>query len=40
MTRFLAHLRDSGYSPNTLSSYCYDLRRLFMFLLCTLHIGA
>ncbi len=32
VTRFLAQLRDSGYSPNTLSSYGYDLRRLFMFL--------
>ncbi|MDV7089961.1 tyrosine-type recombinase/integrase [Rhodococcus opacus] len=32
VTRFLAHLQDSGYSPNTLSSYGYDLRRLFMFL--------
>ena len=30
--RFLAHLSDSGYSPNTLCSYGYDLRRLFMFL--------
>lgn len=32
VTRFLAHLSDSGYSPNTLCSYGYDLRRLFMFL--------
>lgn len=29
--RFLSHLADSGYSPNTLCAYAYDLRRLFMF---------
>ncbi|TJZ81315.1 transposase [Rhodococcus oryzae] len=30
-SRFLSHLADSGYSPNTLCAYAYDLRRLFMF---------
>ncbi|MDJ0363466.1 tyrosine-type recombinase/integrase [Rhodococcus sp. H29-C3] len=29
--RFLSHLADSGYSPNTLCAYAYDLRRLFYF---------
>lgn len=33
VSRFLSHLADSGYSPNTLCAYAYDLRRLF--LLCT-----
>ncbi len=28
VTRFLDHLADSGYSPNTLCGYGYDLRRL------------
>jgi integrase/recombinase XerD len=32
VARFLVHLGDSGYSPNTLCGYGYDLRRLFMFL--------
>lgn len=31
VSRFLSHLADSGYSPNTLCAYAYDLRRLFMF---------
>ncbi len=26
VTRFLVHLGDSGYSPNTLCAYAYDLR--------------
>ena len=32
VTRFLAHLADSGFSPNTLCAYGYDLRRLAEFL--------
>src|ERR1700694_6142755 len=32
VARFLSHLKDSGYSPNTLCAYAYDLRRLFLFL--------
>jgi len=32
VTRFLAHLADSGYSPNTLCGYAYDLRHLAAFL--------
>jgi integrase/recombinase XerD len=32
VTRFLTHLSDSGYSPNTLCAYAYDLRRLVVFL--------
>jgi len=32
VTRFLAHLADSGYSPNTLCAYGYDLRHLAAFL--------
>ena len=32
VTRFLAHLADSGYSPNTLCAYVYDLRQLVVFL--------
>ncbi|WP_217369810.1 site-specific integrase [Nonomuraea antri] len=30
--RFLAHLADREFSPNTLSAYGYDLRYLFLFL--------
>ena len=32
VTRFLSHLADSGYSPNTLCAYAYDLRCLASFL--------
>lgn len=32
VTRFLSHLADSGYSPNTLCGYAYDLRHLVSFL--------
>lgn len=32
VTRFLAHLADAGFSPNTLCAYGYDLRRLAEFL--------
>lgn len=32
VTRFLSHLSDSGYSPNTLCAYAYDLRHLVSFL--------
>jgi len=32
VTRFLSHLGDSGYSPNTLCGYAYDLRHLASFL--------
>lgn len=32
VTRFLAHLADSGFSPNTVCAYGYDLRRLAEFL--------
>lgn len=32
MTRFLSQLADSGYSPNTLCGYAYDLRHLVSFL--------
>lgn len=32
VTKFLAHLADSGYSPNTLCAYAYDLRHLAVFL--------
>jgi integrase/recombinase XerD len=32
VTRFLTHLSDSGYSPNTLCAYAYDLRHLVVFL--------
>ena len=32
VTRFLSHLSDSGYSPNTLCAYAYDLRHLVVFL--------
>jgi integrase len=31
VTRFLSHLSDSGYSPNTLCAYAYDLRHLVAF---------
>lgn len=31
VTRFLAHLADSGFSPDTLCAYGYDLRRLVEF---------
>lgn len=30
--RFLAHLTDSGHSPNTVQAYAYDLRHLVVFL--------
>lgn len=30
--RFLAHLGDRNFSPNTLCAYCYDLKYLFTFL--------
>ena len=32
VTRFLRHLSDSGYSPNTLCAFAYDLRHLAVFL--------
>src|SRR6266851_954520 len=32
VTRFLSHLSDSGYSPNTVCAYAYDLRHLALFL--------
>lgn len=32
ITRFLSHLRDAGYSPNTACAYAYDLRHLARFL--------
>jgi hypothetical protein len=32
VTRFLSHLADSGYSPNTLCASAYDLRHLVSFL--------
>jgi site-specific recombinase XerD len=32
VTRFLSHLSDSGYSPNTVCAYAYDLRHLVVFL--------
>jgi len=32
VNRFLSHLVDSGYSPNTVCAYCYDLRHLAQFL--------
>jgi integrase/recombinase XerD len=28
VVRFLSHLTDSGYSPNTVCAYAYDLRHL------------
>jgi site-specific recombinase XerD len=32
VTRFLSHLTDSDYSPNTVCAYAYDLRHLAVFL--------
>jgi len=32
VNRFLSHLVDSGYSPNTVCAYGYDLRHLAVFL--------
>jgi site-specific recombinase XerD len=32
VTRFLSHLTDSNYSPNTVCAYAYDLRHLAQFL--------
>lgn len=32
VTRFLSHLTDSNYSPNTVCAYAYDLRHLARFL--------
>lgn len=32
VTRFLSHLTDSNYSPNTVSAYAYDLAHLARFL--------
>lgn len=32
VTRFLAHLSDANYSPNTVCAYGYDLRHLAQFL--------
>lgn len=32
VTRFLSHLADSNYSPNTVCAYAYDLRHLAVFL--------
>ncbi len=32
VNRFLSHLFDAGYSPNTVCAYGYDLRHLAMFL--------
>lgn len=32
VNRFLSHLVDSGYSPNTVCAYAYDLRHLAQFL--------
>jgi integrase/recombinase XerD len=32
VTRFLSHLTDAGYSPNTVCAYAYDLRHLVWFL--------
>jgi integrase/recombinase XerD len=32
VVRFLSHLTDSGYSPNTVCAYAYDLRHLAEFL--------
>ena len=28
VSRFLSHLTDAGYSPNTVCAYAYDLRQL------------
>jgi integrase/recombinase XerD len=32
VNRFLSHLVDAGYSPNTVCAYGYDLRHLAVFL--------
>ncbi len=32
VSRFLSHLSDSNYSPNTVCAYGYDLRHLAVFL--------
>jgi len=32
VTRFLSHLTDANYSPNTVCAYAYDLRHLAVFL--------
>ena len=32
VTRFLLHLSDAGYSPNTVCAYAYNLRHLPRFL--------
>ncbi len=32
VSRFLAHLSDANYSPNTICAYAYDLRHLAVFL--------
>ena len=32
VNRFLSHLTDAGYSPNTVCAYAYDLRHLARFL--------
>jgi integrase/recombinase XerD len=32
VTRFLSHLVDAGYSPNTICACAYDLRHLARFL--------
>ena len=32
VNRFLSHLFDAGYSPNTVCAYGYDLRHLALFL--------
>lgn len=32
VTRFLTHLTDSNYSPNTVCAYAYDLAHLARFL--------
>lgn len=32
VNRFLSHLVDAGYSPNTVCAYGYDLRHLALFL--------
>jgi hypothetical protein len=32
VNRFLSHLTNAGYSPNTVCAYAYDLRHLARFL--------
>jgi len=32
VSRFLSHLADSAYSPNTVCAYAYDLRHVTQFL--------